>query len=148
MDSKQELVEKLIKTIVAEQGAIVDENGVKKVKDNSGVMMIKTNTIRAKNWGDKGVYLLQATTAEETPGMGCGVMELDGTGSLEWTLTYDEYDYVISGILEIEVGGRSVIAGEGDIIYIPKDTKVVFKTPSSTRYVYFAYPMSAVEEIL
>lgn len=145
MDNKEKLVEKLIKTIIAEEGGVVDENGVKKIVDSSGVMAIKTRTIRAQSWGGKGVYLLQATNSKETPRMGCGVMELDGTGSLTWTLTYDEYDYVIDGILEIEVDGRSVIAGEGDIIYIPKDTTVVFKTPSSTRYAYFVYPMDAVE---
>lgn len=148
MDKKDKLVEKLIKTIIAEEAGIIDENGVKKIIDSSGVMNIKTKTARAKSWGDDGVYLLQITDSKETPRMGCGVMELDGSGSLEWTLTYDEYDYVIDGILEIEVDGRSVIGSEGDIIYIPKDTKVVFKTPSSTRYAYFVYPMSAVEEAL
>lgn len=148
MDKKEKLVEKLIKTIIAEEAGIVDENGVKKVIDKSGVMAIKTKTVKAQSFGDKGVYLLQATNSKETPRMGCGVMELDGSGSLEWTLTYDEYDYVIDGILEIEVEGRSVIGCEGDIIYIPEGTKVVFKTPSSTRYAYFVYPMSAAAEVL
>lgn len=148
MSKKEELVQKLIKTIIAEEGGIVDENGIKKIKDPSGVFAIKTKTVRAQSWGDKGVYLTQATSVEETPRMGCGVMELDGTGSLDWTLTYDEYDYVIDGILEIQVDGRSVIGTEGDIIYIPKGTHVVFNTPSSTRYAYFAYPIDAVEEIL
>lgn len=145
MDKKDKLVEKLIRTIVAEEAGTVDENGIKKIMDQSGVMTIKTKTVRVRNWGDKGVYLQAATNSKETPRMGCGVMELDGTGSLEWTLTYDEYDYVIDGILEIEVDGRSIIGCEGDIIYIPKDTKVIFKTPGATRFAYFVYPMSAAE---
>ena len=52
--------------------------------------------------------------------MGCGIMELDHT-SFEWTLTYDEYDFVIDGTLEIEIDGRIVSGNPGDIIYIPKN---------------------------
>ena len=44
--------------------------------------------------------LKDVVTLEEAPRMGCGIMELDHT-SFEWTLTYDEYDFVIDGTLEI-----------------------------------------------
>lgn len=55
--------------------------------------------------------------------MGCGIMELDHT-SFEWTLTYDEYDLVLEGTLEIEIDGRVVTAGPGQIIYIPKNSHI------------------------
>ena len=71
--------------------------------------------------------------------MGCGIMELDHT-SFEWTLTYDEYDLVLEGTLEIEIDGRVVTAGPGQIIYIPKNSHIHFQTPNKTRYVYFVYP--------
>ena len=51
--------------------------------------------------------LKDVVTLEEAPRMGCGVMELDHT-SFEWTLTYDEYDIVLEGTLEIEIDGRIV----------------------------------------
>ena len=60
--------------------------------------------------------------------MGCGIMELDHT-SFEWTLTYDEYDLVLDGTLEIEIDGRVVSGGPGDIIYIPKGSHIHFQTP-------------------
>ena len=65
--------------------------------------------------------------------------ELDHT-SFEWTLTYDEYDFVIDGTLEIEIDGRVVSGGPGDIIYIPKGSHIHFQTPNRTRYAYFVYP--------
>ena len=71
--------------------------------------------------------------------MGAGIMELDHT-SFEWTLTYDEYDYVIDGELEIEIDGRVVKGNVGDIIYIPKNSHIHFQTPSTARYAYFVYP--------
>ena len=71
--------------------------------------------------------------------MGAGVMELDNT-SFEWTLTYDEYDYVIEGELEIEIDGRIVKGTVGDIIYIPAGSHIHFQTPTRARYAYFVYP--------
>ena len=71
--------------------------------------------------------------------MGAGIMELDHT-SFEWTLTYDEYDMVIEGELEIEIDGRVIKGGPGDIIYIPQGSHIHFQTPSFARYAYFVYP--------
>ena len=138
----------IIETIISEACATEDSNGIRKYKDPSGVMSIKTKSVKAEQWEKPGVYLTQITSTEEAPRMGCGVMELDIDGALEWTLTYDEYDYVVDGILQIEVDGRAVTGCVGDIIYIPRGSKVVFKTPCGTRYAYFVYPVEAVEEIL
>ena len=72
--------------------------------------------------------------------MGCGVMELRDGASFEWTLTYDEYDIVLEGNLEIEIDGRIVSGGVGDIIYIPKGSHIHFQTPDYAKYVYTVYP--------
>ena len=148
MKISEKTARRIMETIISEACATEDENGIKKHRDASGVMSIKTRTVKANQWEQPGVYLTQATSLEEAPRMGCGVMELDSDGSLEWTLTYDEYDYVVEGILQIEVDGRTVTGCEGDIIYIPKNTHVIFKTPCGTRYAYFVYPAEVVEEIL
>ena len=66
-------------------------------------------------------------------------MELDHT-SFEWTLTYDEFDVVIDGILEIEIDGRVVTGHAGDILYIPAGSHIHFQTPTTARYAYFTYP--------
>ncbi|MFV0518283.1 MAG: ethanolamine utilization protein EutQ [Aminipila sp.] len=148
MAASQEIIQKIVETIIAESSVTADENGIKKHKDKSGVMVIKTKSIKVEPWEQPGIYLKQATSLEEAPRMGCGVMELDGTGSLEWTLTYDEYDYIIDGILQIEIDGKSVIGCAGDIILIPRDSHVIFKTPCSTRFAYFVYPAATVDEIV
>jgi Ethanolamine utilization protein len=72
--------------------------------------------------------------------MGCGVMELKDGASFEWTLTYDEYDIVLDGHLEIEIDGRVVKGDVGDVIYIPKGSHIHFQTPDHARYVYTVYP--------
>ena len=116
------------------------EPDFEKHTDPSGVIMIKTGTVKCEPFGGAaGVYLKDVTTLEEAPRMGCGVMELDH-GRLEWTLTYDEYDIVLEGTLEIEIDGRVVTGQKGDIIYIPRNSHIHFQTPDRARYVYFVYP--------
>ena len=110
-----------------------------KEKDPSGIIKIQTDTVKCEPFKQAGVALKDVVTLEEAPRMGCGIMELDHT-SFEWTLTYDEYDMVIDGILEIEIDGRVVTAGPGEIIYIPKNSHIHFQTPTKTRYAYFVYP--------
>ena len=85
------------------------------------------------------VKLVDLTTVEESPRLGCGIMELDDT-SFEWTLTYDEIDYIIEGTLDIVIDGRTVRANAGEVIYIPKNTKISFSTPNKTRFFYVVYP--------
>lgn len=149
MKVSDELIKQTVETILSEACAKPDEKGIRKYREEaSGVMCIKTKSIKAEPWEQPGVYLMQATSLEEAPRMGCGIMELDYGASLEWTLTYDEYDYVIDGILQIETNGKTITGCPGDIILIPKDTSVVFKTPSSTRYAYFVYPAETVDEIV
>ena len=103
------------------------------------VIGIKTSTVKCEPFQQDGVKLKDVVTLEEAPRMGCGIMELDHT-SFEWTLTYDEYDLVLDGTLEIEIDGRVVSGGPGDIIYIPKGSHIHFQTPNRTRYAYFVYP--------
>ncbi|MDY2960291.1 MAG: cupin domain-containing protein [Hornefia sp.] len=139
-----EINEKALKDIIAK---VVEETLKKKSgddflkeKDKSGIIKIRPSTVKCEQFnGAEGVYLKDVVTLEEAPRMGCGIMELDHT-SFEWTLTYDEYDYVIDGELEIEIDGRVVKGQPGDIIYIPKDSHIHFQTSTTARYAYFVYP--------
>lgn len=135
-----QISESLIREIVERTLREIGTEKMEKRVDPSGIMSIKLSTVKCEPFaGVKGVGLKDATTLEEAPRMGAGVMELDH-GVLEWTLTYDEYDYVIEGTLQIEVDGRIIEGKAGDIIYIPRNSHIFFKTPDFTRYAYFVYP--------
>lgn len=116
-----------------------NDMGFDRVVDPSGIIGIKTSTVNCEPFEQEGVSLKDLVTLEEAPRMGAGVMELDHT-SFEWTLTYDEYDVVLEGTLEIEIDGRVVTGHPGDVIYIPKNSHIHFQTPDKTRYLYFVYP--------
>lgn len=131
----KEIVEKVIREMVGSSKA----EDFLKVKDPSGILMVITETVKTEPFEQAGVSLKDIVTLEEAPRMGAGIMELDHT-SFEWTLSYDEYDMVIDGILEIEIDGRVVTGHPGDIIYIPKNSHIHFRTPSTARFAYFVYP--------
>ena len=141
MNISEELIREIITKVVQEATAEKKtcDCGFEKHVDPSGIIGIKTSTVKCEPFEQDGVALKDVVTLEEAPRMGCGVMELDHT-SFEWTLTYDEYDLVLEGTLEIEIDGRVVTAGPGQIIYIPKNSHIHFQTPNKTRYAYFVYP--------
>ena len=138
MNVSEELIRQIV-TKVIEAASCEKKPEFEKVVDPSGIIGIKTSTVKCEPFQQDGVALKDVVTLEEAPRMGCGVMELDHT-SFEWTLTYDEYDFVIDGTLEIEIDGRIVTGNPGDIIYIPKNSHIHFQTPNKTRYAYFVYP--------
>ena len=136
----EELIREIVLKVLTEaKQADTQEEDFVKEKDPSGIIKIATETVKCEPFKQKGFALKDVVTLEEAPRMGCGIMELDHT-SFEWTLTYDEYDLVLEGTLEIEIDGRVVMAGPGQIIYIPKNSHIHFQTPDKTRYAYFVYP--------
>lgn len=137
----RDIVERVLREAVESEKAPFEKH-----VDPSGIIGIKTSTVKCEPFEQDGVALKDLVTLEEAPRMGAGVMELDHT-SFEWTLTYDEYDMVIEGELEIEIDGRIVRGGPGDIIYIPKGGHIHFQTPTFTRYAYFVYPANWQELI-
>ena len=137
----RDIVERVLREVVESEKAPFEKH-----VDPSGIIGIKTSTVKCEPFEQDGVALKDLVTLEEAPRMGAGVMELDHT-SFEWTLTYDEYDMVIEGELEIEIDGRIVRGGPGDIIYIPKGSHIHFQTPTFTRYAYFVYPANWQELI-
>ncbi len=141
MDINEKLVREVVTRVLegmAAKAPAPKEDFVKE-KDPSGIIKIATSTVKCERFEQDGVALKDVVTLEEAPRMGCGIMELDHT-SFEWTLTYDEYDMVIEGTLEIEIDGRIVSAGPNEIIYIPKGSHIHFQTKGKTRYAYFVYP--------
>ena len=71
--------------------------------------------------------------------LGAGFMEFDRS-EFPWHLTYDEVDYVVEGTFTLQSGGVTYTCKAGDVLYIPKDTKVVFGSPTQARVFYVTYP--------
>lgn len=138
MNISEALIREVVEKVLRESLGSAKADFEKHV-DPSGILSVRTDTVRCEPFMQDGVRLKDIVSLEEAPRMGAGIMELDHT-SFEWTLTYDEYDVVLEGTLEIEIDGRVISGGPGDIIYIPKGSHIHFQTTGKTRYAYFVYP--------
>lgn len=137
MQLQDDLIREIVHQVMTQMGS----NQAKQY-DASGALLIHTAAIETEPFdGREGVRLKDLTTLEEAPRMGAGLMDLLNGADFEWTLTYDEYDYVMEGTLEIVLDSGTVLTGHpGDLIYIPKNTHIHFRTPNQAKYIYIVYP--------
>ena len=141
----KELLEELIRKVIEEELAKPEHAASEyKQMDKSGVGVVKLNQMRKRVKMDTGNPKDQVTTTDlftlqESPRLGAGLMEMKET-TFPWTLTYDEIDYIIEGRLEILIDGRKVVGEAGDVILIPKNSKIEFSAPNYAKFLYFVYP--------
>ncbi len=88
--------------------------------------------------------LLKDVVTSREGNLAAGFMSFDHS-ELPWHLTYDEVDYVVEGVFTLQANGRTYTCQAGDVLYIPKDTHVVFGSPSQTRVFYVTYPANWAE---
>lgn len=147
-DLDKEVLERLVRQIIQEQltGAKKENTDFQRHRDISGVTSVKLQTVKVDvtNRLDTGkatdeVYTKDLFSLEESPRLGCGVMVMRET-TFDWTLNYDEIDYVIEGHLDILIDGRTISADPGELILIPKGSKIKFSVPGYARFIYVTYP--------
>ncbi|GAU75879.1 ethanolamine utilization protein [Fusibacter sp. 3D3] len=146
-DINIQMIESIVKKVIEEQ--MNQSQKQHRVVDKSGVIGIKAEKIKPEPFdtgkaGDK-VFLTDLYSLDESPRLGAGIMEMEDT-TFDWTLNYDEVDYVIDGTLEIIIDGRKIVGNKGDIILIPKNTKIQFSTPNFCRFMYVVYPANWAEQ--
>lgn len=146
MDSRvvdDDLLRKIIGQVVAEQSQGQRDSFEKRMDAESGVISVRTPEVKPKPFdtgkdGDN-VYLTDLFSLEESPRLGCGIMEMKAS-CFDWVLNYDEIDYVIEGKLEIIINGKKIVGEAGDTLLIPKNTAIQFSVPDFARFLYVTYP--------
>lgn len=143
MEIGREALEALIEQVVRKKLAEAQKDG----KEAAGAIIKvpvprigveETDRMDTGNAAHK-VYTHDLFSLEESRRLGCGIMEMEQT-TFDWTLNYDEIDYVIEGTLTIHGQEGSVTAGPGEIILIPKGSKIQFSVPQKARFLYVTYP--------
>ena len=136
----KESLEQIVRKVVCE---VLSQKTQIKTVGKSGVASVRAGDLKLDKFdtgksGDK-VFLKDALTLEESPRLGFGMMEIDET-TFDWTLRYDEVDYIIEGTLEILIDGEKIVGNAGDIIYIPKNSAIQFSAPKYAKFFYATYP--------
>ena len=124
--------------------APADAGRATKVVDASGVLVVRGNSVQLGNFTGAGpgkhIGLLDLVTGADGSPMTAGIMSFGAADSFAWSLGYDEIDLVLEGVLQIQIDGRIIEGRAGDVLYIPKGSKIVFATPHRTKVFYVTHP--------
>ena len=140
----EETIRSIVREVLTEQ--LFGQANLTKTIDPSGVLAVKLPELNVSEEDrlDTGnpahkVYCKDLVSLTESPRLGCGLMVMEDT-TFDWLLEYDEIDYIIDGQLDVLIEGRKISAGPGEIILIPKDSKIQFSVTGTARFVYVTYP--------
>ena len=130
----KEQIKQILKEILQEE---FSTGPIKKISIPS-IRVTETDRMDTGNPQDR-VYTHDVLSVEESPRLGCGIMEMEQT-TFPWRLQYDEIDYVMEGKLCIICGDQTVTAAPGEIVFIPKGSAIAFSAPEKARFLYVTYP--------
>ncbi len=115
-----------------------------RVVDPSGVIVVRGASVALGRFPGAGperdVGLTDVITGRDRSPMTAGFMSWKSVDTFPWTLDYDEIDYVLEGVLHLGIDGRVLEGRPGDVLSIPKGSRVIFGTPSRVHLFYVTYP--------
>jgi len=86
------------------------------------------------------VYLKDVVDASLSESMSAGWSKYAKGISNDWTLDYDEFAIVISGIFTILSEGKATTLRAGDFCFIPHGTSVTYRADEASLVMYVTYP--------
>ncbi|MDO5038887.1 cupin domain-containing protein [Clostridium sp.] len=110
-----------------------DESGLKVIKGSS----VKMDVFDTGNPNDR-VFFQELISKDESK-MSAGFLTIEDS-RFEWELTYEEIDYVIEGTVTVEINGKTYEANAGDVLFVPKGSKVIWGSPNKAKLFYATYP--------
>ncbi|KNZ68767.1 ethanolamine utilization EutQ family protein [Thermincola ferriacetica] len=145
-DIPPHLIAEIVKKVLDSLPGVPKEPNLVREVDGSGVVLVKGNSVKMEPF-DAGnpnlkVGIRETMTRELSPHLAAGFMEMEES-AFDWTLTYNEMDYVIEGTLDITVNGKTYRGQAGDVFYIPEGTSVTFSTPDRCKFFYVTTPWPA-----
>ncbi len=86
--------------------------------------------------GMKTIGLVNVSFSEEL-GAGIGVFE---DCSIPWNISYDEVLYILDGQFTLRVGEKIFKAGPGDVLWVPRNTEIVYEAQERVTFFYAVLP--------
>jgi ethanolamine utilization protein EutQ len=86
--------------------------------------------------GMKTIGLVNVSFSEEL-GAGIGVFE---DCSIPWHITYDEVIYILDGKFTLRVGDKIFKGGPGDVLWVPRNTRIVYEAQERVTFFYAVLP--------
>ena len=129
----QDMLQILANANMAKFTSECDESGLKVVRGNT----VKMDSLDTGNPNAKA-YVQEVVSKDEAK-MSSGFLTIENS-KFEWEVATEEITYVIEGTLTVEISGKTYTVNEGDVLFVPKNSKVVFGSPDKARLFYTTYP--------
>lgn len=91
--------------------------------------------------------LRDVITMDDSASIAGGFMSFHKGKGIDWTLNYDEIEYIVEGRVEIAYNGKTLVADVGDTIFIPKGSLVHWSTPTWVKIFYATFPSNWADQI-
>ncbi|HEL1675615.1 TPA: cupin domain-containing protein [Streptococcus suis] len=112
------------------------------VSHTNGMRIVRGSTVRMDDF-DTGTpntkVGFQELVGQNESKMSAGFLTIENS-KFAWKLLYEEIDYVISGTVTIEIDGQTFVAREGDVIFVPSGSDVIWGSPDNAKLFYTTYP--------
>lgn len=129
MQLRQTITMSLLASAVMLHAAALAESPAPKMETFKGAQGMELASM-----GIEGIEaaLSDIITSDENAPLTCGLFSLAKSNPLDYTYTYNEAKFIVSGEMTLaEEGGETFHATAGDIIYFDKGAKVTFTSNSS-----------------
>lgn len=112
------------------------------VDPKSGLKIVRGRTVKMENFDtgnpNNNVAYREVISKEEAK-MSAGFLTIEKS-SFDWELCYEEIDMILEGSLSITIDGETYQAYQGDVLLVPKGTKVTWSAPEYVKLFYVTYP--------
>jgi ethanolamine utilization protein EutQ len=108
----------------------------------SGLKIVRGRSVKYENF-DTGnpsnqVAYREVVSKDESQ-MSAGFLTIERS-SFDWELCYEEIDIILEGSLSISINGKTYEASQGDVLFVPKGSKVTWTSSGYVKLFYVTYP--------
>lgn len=111
-------------------------------ESKSGLKIIRGRTVKFENFdtGNSSTNVAyREVVSKDDSQMSAGFLTIEKS-SFDWELCYEEIDIILEGSLSITINGETFEACHGDVLFVPKGSKVTWKSSGYVKLFYVTYP--------
>ncbi|ABO51768.1 transcriptional regulator [Desulforamulus reducens MI-1] len=108
----------------------------------SGLKIVRGRTVNYETFdtGDLSTNVAyREVVSKDDSQMSAGFLTIEKS-SFEWELCYEEIDIILEGSLSITINGETYHAHQGDVLFVPKGSKVTWSSSEYVKLFYVTYP--------
>lgn len=138
----KEFILQLVKEVLKSQGMLVHKPYEATVDRESGLKIVRGNSITYDVLDTKQCNT-QVTCQEvihQNEAQTCAGFLTMNDSTVQWTLSgYEETDMIVEGKVTININGNTYTAQQGDVIFIPEKSDVVWNVDEHVKLFYTRY---------